>query len=98
MKSRKLLPVIIAIMLVLALLPTTAMADTTDPLALPTTPTGTLNVMVDGVPLTLTYYRVVYVANPVPVKSGAVSTSDYETMNIYVPSNATATSPIILQV
>jgi hypothetical protein len=96
MKSRKLLTTLMAITLVLALLPTTAIAEN-DPLALPA-PGGTLSITVDGTPLTLTYYRVVYVANPVAVKSGAVSTSDYETMNIYVPSNAKKDSPIILQV
>ena len=42
-----------------------------DPLALPSTPTATLNVTVDGAPLTVTNYKVVYVANPVPVKSDA---------------------------
>jgi hypothetical protein len=53
---------------------------------------------VDGVPLTVTNYKVVYVGNPVPVASGGSTTYGYETMNIYVPSNATDTSPIILQV
>jgi hypothetical protein len=98
MKSRKLLTIIMAIVLVLALLPTTAMAEDGDLLTLPSTPTGTLNVTVDGASLTLTYYRVIYVANPVVVKSGATTTFDYETMNIYVPSNATEDSPIMLQV
>ena len=101
MKSRKLLTIILAIMLVLALLPTTAMAEATDPLALPSTPTATLNVTVDDtLPLTVTNYKVVYVANPVSVKNPATSTVTYgyETMNIYVPSNTTETSPIILQV
>ncbi len=98
MKSRKVLTILMAIILVLALLPTTAIAEGTDPLALPSTPAGTLSVTVDGAPLTLTYYRVVYVANPVLVKSGAAATFDYETMNIYVPSNAAQDSPIILQV
>jgi len=68
-----------------------------DPLALPSEPTATLNITVDGVPLTVYNYRVVYVANPVPVVSGGVVTFDYETMNIYVPENATEDSPIILQ-
>ena len=70
MKTRKLLTIIMAIVLVLALLPTTVMAAGR-PLALPSTPTATLNVTVDGAPLTVTNYRVVYVANPVAVKSGA---------------------------
>ncbi len=96
MNSRKLLTIIMAVMLVLVLLPITAMAEN-DLLALPA-PIGTISVTVDGVPLTLTHYKIVYVANPVAVKSGAISTSDYETMNIYVPSNASANSPIILQV
>lgn len=94
MKARTLLAIVMALAL---LLPTAAIAQG-DPLALPTTPTGTINVTVDGNPLTLTYYKVIYVANPVPVKSGATATYDYETMIIYVPSNAAANSPIILQV
>ncbi len=99
MKSRKLLTIIMAIVLVLPLLPTTAMAEG-DPLALPSTPTATLNVTVDGAPLTVTNYKVVYVANPVPVwdSRNSVITYNYETMNIYVPSNAAEDSPIILQV
>ena len=44
-------------------------ANGTDPLALPSTPTATLNVTVDGAPLTVTNYRVVYVANPVAVRT-----------------------------
>ncbi len=80
MKSRKLLTIIMAIMLVLALLPTTAMAEATDPLALPSTPTATLNVTVDGtLPLTVTNYKVVYVANPVPVKNPATQLSPMTT-------------------
>jgi hypothetical protein len=96
MKSRKLLTVVMAIVLVLALLPITVMAED-DPLALPSTPTATLHVTVDGVPLTVYQYSVVYVANPVPVVDGGVTTFDYESMNIYVPENATDDSPIILQ-
>ncbi|MCK7514046.1 MAG: hypothetical protein MZV70_65215 [Desulfobacterales bacterium] len=68
------------------------------PLDLPSTPTATLNVTVDGAPLTVTDYKnVVYVANPVKVKESTGSTYDYQAMNIYVPSNATEDSPIILQ-
>src|SRR5512141_3184742 len=66
------------------------------PLDLPA-PTATLHVTVDGAPLTVTSYKVVYVANPVAVKSGTSLTYDYQSMNIYVPSNATEDSPIILQ-
>ncbi len=96
MKTRKLLTIMMVIVMVLTLLPTTAMAED-DPLALPSTPTTVLHVTVDGVPLTVYHYRVVYVANPVPVVSGGVTTLDYELMNIYVPENATEASPIILQ-
>ncbi len=68
------------------------------PLDLPSTPTATLNITVDGtLSLTVTNYRVVYVANPVEVKEGTGYTYDYQAMNIYVPSNATDASPIILQ-
>jgi len=37
------------------------------PLDLPSTPTATLNITVDGAPLTVYNYRVVYVENPVEV-------------------------------
>ncbi len=96
MKSRRLATIIMAIMLGLSLLPSAVMADS-DPLALPSTPTETLYVTVDGEPLTVTNYRVVYVANPVPIKEDDSFTYDYQTMNIYVPENATEDSPIILQ-
>lgn len=97
MKSRKLLMIVIAIGLVLAFLPIAAMAED-DPLALPSEPTAVLHVTVDGEPLTVaTYEGIVYVANPVPVVDGGVTTFDYQTMNIYVPENATENSPIILQ-
>ncbi len=67
------------------------------PLDLPV-PSATLNVTVDGAPLTVTTYNnVVYVANPVEVKEGGGYTYGYQAMNIYVPSNATEDSPIILQ-
>ena len=66
MKTRKLLTTIVAIVLMLAFTVGSAQAD---PLDLPSTPTATLNVTVDGVPLTVnTYNNVVYVANPVQVK------------------------------
>jgi len=96
MKSRKLLTIAMAIVLVLALLPTIVIADD-DPLALPSTPTAELHVTVDGFPLTVYQYNVVYVANPVPVKEGDSFTYDYQAMNIYVPANAEEDSPIILQ-
>jgi hypothetical protein len=72
------------------------------PLDLPTTPTATLTVTVDDTPLTVQSYRVVYVANPVQVMNDPTNpslgfTTDYQAMNIYVPENATASSPIILQ-
>jgi hypothetical protein len=96
MKTRKLLTIMMVIVLVATLLPAIAIAED-DPLALPSTPTSVLNVTVDGMPLTVYHYKVVYVANPVPVVSGGVTTLDYESMNIYVPENATEDSPIILQ-
>lgn len=96
MKTKKLLTIIIFIVMVLTLLPTTGIAED-DPLALPSTPTTVLNVTVDGVPLIVDHYKVIYVANPVPVVSGGVITFDYESMNIYVPHNAIEDSPIILQ-
>ena len=96
MKSRKLLTIMMVSTMVLAFLPTTAIAEN-DLLKLPSTPTATLHITVDGVPLTVYQYSVVYVTNPVPVVSGGVTTFDYESMNIYVPSNATEDSPIILQ-
>jgi hypothetical protein len=101
MKSRKLLIIIMVTVLVLTLLATTAMAVDPDPLDLPSTPTATLNVTVDGSPLTVTNYKVVYVANPVCVRTGTAPNYtcnyNYQSMNIYVPQNATEDSPIILQ-
>jgi hypothetical protein len=70
------------------------------PLDLPSTPTAILNVTVDGVSLTVTNYKVVYVGNPIKVAADASFnnyTYDFQTMNIYIPSNATEDSPIILQ-
>jgi hypothetical protein len=87
--------------MMLAFLPAVGWAA--DDLALPSTPTATLNVTVDGHPLTVTNYRVVYVANPVEVMKTTPPgdplglTYDFQTMNIYVPANATEDSPIILQ-
>jgi len=66
-----------------------------DPWTLPAP--ATLNVTVDEVPLVVNAYNVVYVANPIKVKSGSTYTYDFQSMNIYVPSNATEDSPIILQ-
>ena len=93
MKSKRLLTIIMAIVLMLALLPSAVMA------AYPNLPSPvTLNVTVDGTPLTVTAYEgVVYVENPVDVVDGGVTTWDYQTMNIYVPENAALDSPIILQ-
>ena len=98
MKSGKPLKILTAVLLVLTLLSTTAMAA--DPLALPPA-TSTMHVTVDGAPLTVTYYKnVVYVANPVCVRTGTAPNYtcryDYQSMHIYVPSNATADSPILL--
>jgi hypothetical protein len=95
MKTRRWLVLVMALTLLVGSLPTVQAED--DPLALPSTPTTVLNVTVDGDPLTVYHYRVVYVANPVPIAEGASFTYDYQTMNIYVPANATEDSPIILQ-
>ena len=95
MKTARLTARLLCIAMMLALLPAVGWA--VDPLALPSTPTATLNVMVDGAPMIVTTYNVVYVANPVKVKSGSTYTYDFQSMNIYVPSNATENSPIILQ-
>lgn len=99
MKLKRLPATLMVIVLVLTLLPTMTWAQGTDPLALPSSPTAVLNVTVDGEGLTVYHYRVVYVANPVPVMTGTppAPTFDYETMNLYVPANATADSPIMLQ-
>ncbi len=96
MKTRRLIACLLCIAMMLALTVGWAQAG---PLDLPSTPTAILNVTVDGAPLAVTNYRVVYVANPVPVKSTTPPspTYDYQTMNIYVPANATEDSPIILQ-
>ncbi len=68
------------------------------PLDLPA-PSATLTVTVDGASLNVTAYNnVVYVANPVPVYSATPPnpTYAYQSMNIYVPANATENSPIML--
>jgi hypothetical protein len=96
MKTRRWFVAAITLVLLVGSLPT-ALAQPEDPLALPSTPTAVLNVTVDGEPLTVDQYSVVYVANPVPVVDNGVTTFDYESMNIYVPENATEDSPIILQ-
>lgn len=110
MKTRRWLVLVVALVLLVGALSTVLAAPQDkqsslaedDPWALPSTPTATLDVTVDGAPLTVTNYRVIYVANPVPVKittGGTITTTfNYQTMNIYVPSNATEDSPIILQV
>jgi len=98
MKTRRWLVVVMTVVLLVGSLPTAfAQPEGDDPLALPSTPTAVLNVTVDGTPLTVTNYRVVYVANPVPIAEGDSFTYDYQTMNIYVPENATEDAPIILQ-
>jgi hypothetical protein len=97
MKTRRPIARLLCIAMMLALL-TVGWAQA-GPLDLPSTPTATLNVTVDGTPLVVTNYKVVYVANPVEVAQTAAPgyTYDYQTMNIYVPSNASPSSPIILQ-
>ena len=94
MKKRRLMVFMLRVTMVLALLSTVGWAAD---LTLPSTPTAVLNVTVDGAPLTVTHYKVVYVADPIEVKEGAGYTYDYQAMNIYVPQNATEDSPIILQ-
>jgi len=97
MKSRKLLMIMMYILFVLTLLTTTVMAADPPPLPAPTT----LNVTVDGASMAVKAYKVVYVANPVEVGDSTIPipaiTYDYQSMNIYVPPNATENSPIILQ-
>jgi hypothetical protein len=99
MKTTRLIARLLCIALMLAF---TVGWTQADPLDLPG-PSATLNVTVDGDSMTVAAYNnVVYVANPVQVKDTTppgppVTTTAYQTMNIYVPSNATADSPIILQ-
>jgi len=97
MKTHRWLVLAIALVLLVSPLSAVQVAAEDDPLALPSTPTATLHVTVDGEPLTVYLYRVVYVANPVPIKEGDSFTYDYQTMNIYVPANAEEDSPVILQ-
>jgi hypothetical protein len=102
MKNRRWLIFVVAVVLLIGSLSQDKQSSLADDgtLILPPTPTATLNVTVDGAPLTVTNYRVIYVANPVLVwdSRNSVATYNYHTMNIYVPSNATEDSPIILQV
>jgi BD-FAE len=94
MKTTRQIARLLCIALMLAFLPAVGWAADPPPLPAPTT----LNVTVDGASMTVKAYRVVYVANPVKVwdTAAAAITYDYQTMNIYVPSNATENSPIIL--
>jgi len=99
MKTSRPIARVLCIAMMLAFLPVGWAQADPPPLPAPTT----LNVTVDGVSMTVKAYdNVVYVANPVQVKDTtppgpSVITTAYQTMNIYVPSNATADSPIILQ-
>ena len=97
MKTRRLIPCLLCIAMMLAFLP---MVWAADPPPLPAS--TTLNITVDGAAMTVKAYNVVYVANPVQVRDTTppgppVITTAYQTMNIYVPDNATEASPIILQ-
>jgi hypothetical protein len=95
MKTSRLIARFLCIALMLAFTVGWAQADP-PPLPAP----ATLNVTVDGVPMTVkAYNNIVYVANPVPVKSATPPNPTYafQSMNIYVPANATENSPIILQ-
>ena len=94
MKTTRLTARLLCIALMLAFLP--AVGWTADPPPLPAP--ATLTVTVDGTSMTVkAYNNVVYVGNPVQVKSGATFTTDFQSMNIYVPEGATEDSPIILQ-
>ena len=94
MKTRRLTARFLCIAMMLAFLPVGWAQADPPPLPGPTP----LTVTVDGASLNITAYNnVVYVANPIHVKSGASFTTDFQSMNIYVPENATENSPIILQ-
>ena len=104
MNTRKPIALLLSLVMLLSLLPAmTIMAAADDPLALPAK-TATLTVTLDSdADFKVDQYRTVYVADPIDViDTGAITpgttTTDYQTMNIYVPENATAYSPIILMV
>jgi hypothetical protein len=94
MKTRRPIARLLCIAMMLAFTVGWAQADP-PPLPTPTT----LHVTVDSTSnfVVTAYNNVVYVASPVKVKSGTTFTTDYQSMNIYVPQNATEDSPIILQ-
>ena len=94
MKTMRLTMRLLCIATMLAFLPVVWAADP-PPLPAPTP----LTVTVDGASLNVAAYNsVVYVANPVKVKSGDPLgyTYAFQSMNIYVPANATENSPIML--
>ncbi len=99
MKTSRPIARLLCIAMMLAFLPAVGWAADPPPLPAPTT----LTVTVDGGPMTVkAYNNVLYVANPVQVRDTTppgppVITTAYQTMNIYVPDNATEASPIILQ-
>lgn len=96
MRTKKLLSMMLALVMVLSCLPAVALADD-DPLRLPDAPTATLTVKVDGVSMTVTAWEgIPYVANPVKSGQFGPPTDDQQKINIYVPSNADANSAIIL--
>lgn len=56
------------------------------------------NVTVFGEPMKLTHYKVTYCADPVDIYENKTVTHDYQSMNVYIPENATENSPIIVAV
>lgn len=102
MKTKRLIALLLTLMMLFSLLPMAALANdipSADPLALPNAPSGVFEVTLNGENLSVDYYTVTYVANPIPAKrgEGAFST-DYHKMHIYVSEKATKDSPIILMV
>ena len=103
-KSRKLLAVLLCLLLSLSLLPMSAVAVVEAPgsALTPLDFVETLKPKLDGVDIEVDWYSAVYVANPYDVNGTNRATGEplplgvQQKVNVYVPENATAGSPIIL--
>lgn len=103
--TRKHLALFIALVMVLSLLPTMTLA-VEDPLALPSDPTAMIHVKTeDGMNISVAAWEgVVYVEKPIDISfhfppiPNVPTINTTQLLNIYVPSNASDESPIILYV
>ena len=102
-RSRKLLALFLALVLSLSLLPLSIVVYAADaPEMTPLEFKETLTPRLDGVEIDVDWYTAVYVANPYEVNGSDRATGEplplgiQQKVNVYIPENATAGSPIIL--